>query len=77
MGYPDMKCMKIKIYVHHMEIDSMFDFVNQRISSPPEYWINPKDLPGSITGGFLEVFVDYDTYTSIREVSEHSNWSDL
>jgi hypothetical protein len=77
MGYPDMKCMKIKIYVHHMEIDSMFDFINQRISSPPEYWINPKDLPGSITGGFLEVFVDYDTYTSIREVSEHSNWSDL
>jgi len=72
-----MKCMKIKIYVHHMEIDSMFDFINQRISSPPEYWINPKDLPGSITGGFLEVFVDYDTYTSIREVSEHSNWSDL
>jgi len=55
----------------------MFDFINQRISSPPEYWINPKDLPGSITGGFLEVFVDYDTYTSIREVSEHSNWSDL
>ena len=77
MGYPDMKCMKIKIYVHHMEIDSMFDFINQRISSPPEYWINPKDLPGSITGGFLEVFVDYDTYTSIREVSEHSNWSYL
>lgn len=77
MGYPDMKCMKIKIYVHHMEIDSMFDFINQRISNPPEYWINPKDLPGSITGGFLEVFVDYDTYTSIREVSEHSNWSDL
>ena len=77
MGYPDMKCMKIKIYVHHMEIDSMFDFINQRISSPPEYWINPKDLPGSITGGFLEVFVDYDTYTSIREVSEHSNWPDL
>lgn len=77
MGYPDMKCMKIKIYVHHMEIDSMFDFINQRTSTPPEYWINPKDLPGSITGGFLEVFVDYDTYTAIREVSEHSNWSDL
>lgn len=75
--YPDMKCMQIKIYVHHMEIDKMFDFINGRIESPPCYWINPKHLPGSVTGGFLEVFITYDTYTNIREVLEHSSWDDL
>ena len=52
MAYPDMNCMKIKIYVHHMEVDYMFDFINGRIGTPPNYWINPKDLPGSISGGF-------------------------
>jgi hypothetical protein len=77
MKYPDMKCMQIKIYVHHMEIDKMFDFINERIDSPPSYWINPKDLPDSITGGFLEVLVPFDTYTNIREIQEHSNWMDL
>lgn len=77
MKYPDMKCMQIKIYVHHMEIDKMFDFINERIDTPPTYWINPKDLPASITGGFLEVLVTYDTYSNIREVLEHSIWSDL
>lgn len=77
--YPniDMECMQIKIYVHHMEIDSMFDFINGRIQTPPEYWINPKDLPASITGGFLEVLVSFDKYSQIRQVSEHSSWNDL
>lgn len=77
MGYPDMKCMQIKIYVHHMEVDSMFDYVNGRIENPPHYWINPNDLPETISGGFLEVFVNYDTYTRIREVRLHSTWSQL
>jgi hypothetical protein len=72
-----MKQMEIKIYVHHMEIDKMFDFINERILNPPPYWINPKDLPGSITGGFLEVLVSFNTYTSIRGVREHSNGMDL
>ena len=77
MSYPDMKCMQIKIYVHHMEIDKMFDFINGRITTPPNYWINPKDLPESISGGFLEVLLQYDTYLRIREVLEHSIWTDL
>lgn len=77
MAYPDMNCMKIKIYVHHMEVDYMFDFINGRIGTPPNYWINPKDLPGSISGGFLEILVNYNTYTSIREIKVHSSWNDL
>jgi len=77
MGYPDMKCMQIKIYVHHMDVDAMFDHVNGRIDMPTPYWINPKDLPESISGGFLEVTVNYDTYTRIREVRLHSTWNEL
>ena len=60
-----------------MEIDKMFDFINGRITTPPNYWINPKDLPESISGGFLEVLLQYDTYLRIREVLEHSIWTDL
>lgn len=77
MGYPDMNCVKVKLYVHHMEIDAMFDFIHDRIKTPPEYWVNPKDLPGSVSGGYMEMFITYGIYTKIREVSEHSTWSDL
>lgn len=77
MGYPDMKCMQILIYVHHMDIDAMFDYINGRIKKPPHYWINPKDLPESISGGFLQINVNYDVYTLIREVRLHSTWNQL
>jgi len=79
MSYPniDMKCMQIKIFVHHMEIDLMFDFINGRIKLPAEYYINKDDLPLSITGGYVEVLVDWETYTKIREVAEHSTWKEL
>ena len=69
--------MEIKIYVHHMEIDALYDYINGRIKNPPQYWINPKDLPDSISGGFLEVILDYHSYTLIREVLEHSTFGDL
>ena len=73
----DMTCMQIKIYVHHMEIDAMFDFINDRISTPPNYWINPQELPGTISGGFLEVYVAYMIYDKIRTVRTHNTWSEL
>jgi len=72
-----MNCMNIVIYVHHMEVDALFDFINERTNRLPYYWINPKDLPGSITGGFLEINVNYEVYTRIREAREHSSWNDL
>lgn len=73
----DMQCMKIKIYVHHMEIDEMFDFINGRITTPPNYWINSQDLPGSVTGGFLEVFISYEIYDRIRTLKMHNSWNNL
>ena len=72
-----MNCMNIIMYVHHMEVDALFDFINGRTKILPEYWINPKDLPGSVTGGFLEIAVNYEVYTRIREVREHSSWINL
>lgn len=60
-----------------MEIDALFDYINGRIATPPNYWINPRDLPGSISGGFLEVILDYHSYTLIREVKEHNTFNDL
>ena len=73
----DMTCMQIKIYVHHMEIDAMFDFINDRISTPSNYWINPQELPGTISGGFLEVYVTYMIYDKIRTIRTHNTWSEL
>lgn len=60
-----------------MEVDSLFDFINGRTDNLPEYWINPKDLPESISGGFLEIYINYEVYSKIREVREHSNWMNL
>ena len=77
MGYPNMNCMQITLYVHHMEVDALFDFINERTNRLPEYWINPKDLPGTISGGFLEINVNYEVYTRIRGTKEHSTWMEL
>lgn len=60
-----------------MEIDEMFDFINGRIATPPNYWINSQDLPGSVTGGFLEVFLSYEIYDRIRTLKMHNSWNDL
>ena len=76
-SYSNLKNMSIKIYVHHMSVDELYDYINGRIKTPPQYWINPKDLPGSISGGFLEVNLDYASYTLIREVQDHSTFGDL
>ena len=69
--------MAINIYVHHMDVDALFDYVNGRIKEPPDYWINPRDLPHSISGGYLEIALDYYSYTLIREVKDHTTFSDL
>lgn len=72
-----LKNMGINIYVHHMDVDELFDYINGRIKEPPHYFINPRDLPGSISGGYLEITVDYQSYTLIREVKEHSTFASL
>lgn len=74
--YPGMKSMFVSIYVHHMDIDAMYDYINGRIQTPPHYWIDYKELPNLISGGFLRILVTYEIYSLIREVKEHSSFLD-
>ena len=72
--YQDMKSMIVTIYVHHMDVDEMYDFINDRIKNPPNYWIDYKELPELVSGGFLKIQVCYHIYSRIREVKEHSSF---
>jgi len=58
--------MHITIYVHHMQIDELFDFLNDRIDTPPPYWYHHEDARYSISGGYVAVNVDYHNYQKIR-----------
>lgn len=73
-NYQDMKSMAVEIYVHHMDVDAMFDFINDRIDTPPNYWIDYNELPQLISGGFLKIQICYHIYSRIREVKEHSSF---
>ena len=53
MGYPNNKCMVLTIYIHHMLVDELFDFLNDRIDTPPAYWFSEADAPYSISGGYI------------------------
>jgi hypothetical protein len=57
-----------------MDVDAMFDFINERISTPPNYWIDYKELPDLLSGGFIQLSVCYHLYSRIREVKEHSSF---
>ena len=71
MGMPDMKCMFINVWVHHMQLDEMFDFLNERIQEAPSYWLNENQLPYSVTGGCVMVSLPYDSYSHLRS---HRDW---
>jgi hypothetical protein len=49
-----------------MQIDEMFDFLNDRIDTPPPYWYHSEDAPYSISGGYAAINVDYHNYQKIR-----------
>lgn len=66
MGYPNNECMYITIFVHHMQIDELFDFLNNRIDTPPPYWYHNEDAPYSISGGYAAISIDYHNYQKIR-----------
>jgi hypothetical protein len=71
MGHPDMKCMYINIWVHHMQVDLLFDFLNGRIDTAPPYWLNEHMVPYSATGGYVLVSLPYDSYSNLRS---HRDW---
>ncbi len=72
MAYPSSN-MIITIYVHHMQIDELFDFMNDRISDAPAYWYSESDVPYSVTGGYAAVQLDYESYTKVRRAR---SWND-
>jgi hypothetical protein len=63
---PNMKCMYINVWVHHMQIDELFDFLNERIEEAPPYWLNEHSLPYSISGGHVLISLPYDSYQHLR-----------
>lgn len=73
MGYPNNQCMFITIYVHHMQLDELFDFLNDRIEDAPPYWYNETDAPFSVTGGYAAVALNYEGYSKLRGAR---SWND-
>jgi hypothetical protein len=69
---PDMKCMYVNVWVHHMQLDELFDFLTERISEAPSYWLNEHGTPFSATGGYIMVTLPYDSYSNLRS---HKDWS--
>lgn len=61
-----MKCMYVNIWIHHMQIDELFDFLNGRIEDAPQYWLNEGRVPYSISGGYVMVSLPYNSYSDLR-----------
>jgi hypothetical protein len=43
----------------------------------PDYWINEIDVPLSVSGGYVELSVDYQVYSYIRSMKEHQSLLDI
>jgi len=77
MAKADLTCMSICIWVHHMHIDQMFDFLNKRIEDAPDYYLSPEQVPNSITGGYVQVALSFKAYsllTSIKDWESSGGW---
>jgi len=75
MAEANMKCMYVNVWVHHMQIDELFDFLNERIDDAPPYWLNEQNLPYSISGGYVVVSLPYDSYTHLRSYRDWEGWA--
>ena len=74
MDYKDtMKFMAITIWVHHMQLDEMFDFLSGRIDTPPPYWYNHEECPYTATGGYAAVAIPYGEFSKLRSIQD---WAD-
>jgi|TARA_B110001452_G_scaffold158613_1_gene132028 hypothetical protein len=77
MGKANMTCMHINIWVHHMDVDQMFDFLNNRIKEAPDYYLSSEKVPNSITGGYVSVALSFEAYsllTSIKDWEASDGW---
>jgi hypothetical protein len=77
MDKQDLKDINVRIYVHNMEIDPLYDFINERTDYMPDYWLNDTDVPFSVSGGYVEICVNYTTYSYIRSLKEHQSPLDI
>lgn len=73
MSYPNMKCMYVTIWVHHMQVDEMFDFLTGRTEDAPPYWYNHDECPLTVTGGYAALTLAYDQFSNLRSKSD---WAD-
>lgn len=74
MDYKDtMKFMAVNIWIHHMQIDEMFDFLSGRVDTPPPYWYNHEECPYTVTGGYTKISIPYQMFTDLRS---QQDWAD-
>lgn len=71
MARADMKCMHVLVWVHHMQVDQLFDFLNDRIKSAPAYWLCREDTPLSVTGGYVQISLNYEGYSKLSSLKGH------
>lgn len=62
----DMKCFMISIYIHHMDVDMLFDFLHERVETPPPYWHSEASCPPSVSGGYVMVTLNYSQFDLLR-----------
>lgn len=68
-----MEGMYITIWTHHMQVDEVFDFLNDRIETPPAFWYSQEECPYSVTGGYVAINLNYDSFSRLRSVRD---WED-
>lgn len=62
----------VKIWVHNMEVDHMVDFLLGRLEKAPHYFIDNNNIPGSITGGWIELSITFERYLKLRQNTDTS-----
>lgn len=73
MAEANMNCMIVNVWVHHMQVDEMFDFLNDRIDSAPNYWFNLDATPKSVTGGYVMLSLTFESYSKL---SSSKSWDE-
>lgn len=73
MAEANMNCMIVNVWVHHMQVDELFDFLNDRIEDAPNYWLNSEATPSSVTGGYVMISLPFESYSKL---SSSKSWDE-